>query len=371
MQIVIDGIIYQLQSKGGISRIYNEILPRICNLDESVRINLFTTGLSLQKLPNHPHIRHFPPAIISRNLYPNKIIKPFIEKIIQPQEWISKFVKSNSIWHSTYYTRPEEWRGFEVVTVVDMIHERYPEYYDDEYSKQLKIRKEECILNSETIICISNATRDDLQSFYEVDDAKIHIIYLSHSSVFRIIDDIDMKEKFQYSKPYFIYVGRRKNYKNFIFMLKAYSVWSMKNEISLVVVGNKFDRTEELLLQNFGILDNVHLHENPDDEQLCYLYNNAVALIFPSEYEGFGIPVLEAMACGCLVISSSIPSTREIADDVPIYFDPHDVDSLIHAYDMVLEENSDERIQNGLRLVRGFSWDKTAKETLDVYRLYE
>jgi glycosyltransferase involved in cell wall biosynthesis len=371
MNIVIDGIIYQLQSKGGISRIYHEILPRICNLDESVRINMFTTGLSLQKLPKHPQIRHLPPSIIYRILYPNRVINPFIEKIIQPKERISKFVKSNSIWHSTYYTRPKEWTGFEVVTVVDMIHERFPEYYDDDLSKEFKKRKEECIIKSDTIICISNATRDDLQSFYEVDDSKIHIIYLSHSSAFNIIDSSGRKQKLPNRKPYFIYVGRRKNYKNFTFMLKAYSAWSKKEEISLVVVGNKFDRDEELLLLNLGVLDNLYLHEYPDDEELCSLYNNAVALIFPSEYEGFGIPVLEAMACGCSVIASSIPSTREIADDVPIYFDPHDVDSLIHAFDMVLEENSDERIQNGLRLVRGFSWDKTAKETLDVYRLYE
>ncbi len=108
---------------------------------------------------------------------------------------------------------------------------------------------------------------------------------------------------------------------------------------------------------------------NLDDEALCRIYNQTTAFILPSLYEGFGIPLLEAMACGCPVVASRIPSTIEVAGDCPIYFQPEEVETLTAALDIVMNEGRDsERVKAGLDLVKRYSWNITAERTLKVYR---
>ena len=101
---------------------------------------------------------------------------------------------------------------------------------------------------------------------------------------------------------------------------------------------------------------------------MCYLYNRALAFIYPSLYEGFGIPLLEAMACGCPIVASRIPSTIEVAGDCPVYFNPNDVEELISALDIIIPEGrNSKRTRSGLERVKKYSWQKTAEQTLEVY----
>jgi len=117
-----------------------------------------------------------------------------------------------------------------------------------------------------------------------------------------------------------------------------------------------------------GIQNRVHLLTDVDDEELCRLYDQADAFVYPSLYEGFGIPLLEAMACGCPVVASRIPSTIEVAGMCPVYFESAEVESLLAAFDMALSEGRDsERVRSGFERVKSYSWDKTAKQTLEVY----
>ena len=113
----------------------------------------------------------------------------------------------------------------------------------------------------------------------------------------------------------------------------------------------------------------MHLLTGIADEELAWLYNQAVALVHPSLYEGFGIPLLEAMACGCPVVASRIPSTVEVAGDIPLYFEPAEPESLPAALDAICSEDGDsKRVKLGLEHVKQYSWDRTARETLEVYR---
>jgi alpha-1,3-rhamnosyl/mannosyltransferase len=113
----------------------------------------------------------------------------------------------------------------------------------------------------------------------------------------------------------------------------------------------------------------VQVLTDVDDQTLCQLYNQALGLVYPSLYEGFGIPLLEAMACGCPIVASRISSTIEVAGDCPIYFDPTEEDDLLNALDIALSQGrNSERIQTGLEKVKSYSWDKTAAQTLKIYR---
>jgi glycosyltransferase involved in cell wall biosynthesis len=122
-------------------------------------------------------------------------------------------------------------------------------------------------------------------------------------------------------------------------------------------------------LNEIGIPQRIHLMRGIKDEELCRLYQRAAAFVFPSLYEGLGLPVLEAMACGCPVVASRIPTTEFTAGDVPFYFDPGDPGTLITALDSALAHGKEPgRVQQGIRRATRFTWDRTAQATLGVYR---
>ena len=170
-------------------------------------------------------------------------------------------------------------------------------------------------------------------------------------------------------RPFPLVIGGRYLYKNFNGLIQAHSVWAHREEVALVVVGSPWSVDEEKRLAELGIRDRVHLLTEADDETLCHLYNQAAAFVYPSLYEGFGIPLLEAMACGCPVIASRIPSTIELAGGCPIYFEPTELDGLVNALDVALSEGcNSERVRAGIERVKRYSWDRVAAQTLEVYR---
>ncbi|MCP4110676.1 MAG: glycosyltransferase family 4 protein, partial [Desulfobacteraceae bacterium] len=172
--------------------------------------------------------------------------------------------------------------------------------------------------------------------------------------------------------PFLLYVGDRNHYKNADRLLQAYSVWKHRKKVALVVVGGQWKADEERRLTDLGIQDYVRLFTGINDEELCKLYNQAIAFVYPSLYEGFGIPLLEAMACGCPIVASRIPSTVEVAGDCPIYFEPAEIDDLLNAFDIALSEGRESaRVKAGLEKVTSYSWDKTAAQTLEVYQAFE
>ena len=370
MEVVVDGIIYQSESHGGISRIYSEILPRMCDLDDSLRITLLTDSdrKLRQSLPEHPRIIHRAILPVKRYLRPGRVWKPIVP-------WVRRFVRRlyigrgrGQLWHSTYYTLPERWDGLQVVTVVDMIHERFADLFNRPGHDRFKEKKRRCIQEADAVICISETTRQDVQRFYELDSDSIYAIPLACSEVFRRLEQRDDGLETPTRQPFLLYVGDRAHYKNFSGLVQTYSVWLHRREVALVVIGEPWSADEQRRLVELGIQNCVHLLTDVDDEELCQLYNRAAAFVCPSLYEGFGIPLLEAMACGCPVVASRIPSTIEVAGECPIYFELAEVESLLTALDLALSEGRDsERVRAGVEHVKCYSWDKTARWTLEVY----
>jgi len=370
LKVVIDGIIYQIQPHGGISRLFSEILPRMCDLDDSLRITLLTDGELRQPLPRHSHIDHWViPSANDRCPRPRRVWRHIIPPLRRFVRRLRVGHGKGQIWHSTYYTLPGFWDGLHVVTVADMIYERFTHLLSRPKDDQIREEKQRCIRHADAVICISETTRQDVQHFYGIDADALYVVPLAYSDVFRRLEQCDDELRMPTRQPFLLYVGYRISYKNFDQLIQAYSVWPHRKGVALVVVGRPWSADEKWRLVALGIQDRVHLLTHVDDEELCQLYNQAAAFVFPSLYEGFGIPLLEAMACGCPIIASRIPSTIEVAGDCPIYFEPTEVESLHVALDAVLSEGrNSERVQAGLERVKHHSWDKTARQTLEVYR---
>ena len=369
INLIIDSIIYQLQATGGISRIYSEILPRMCDIDDSLRITLLTNKEPRQALPDHPHILHQATPQIERYLRPRfmwKLFLPRAEEIVR-RFWIGR--GKGQIWSSTYYTAPKCWDGLKVVTVPDMIHERFADLFNTITDQRFREQKRHCVLSADAVICISETTRRDLQHFYEINSDKIWVVPLGYSNAFKRLTNLIDNVESPVSGRFLLYVGERNHYKNIKQLIHAYSLWRHRHEVNLVVVGRKWSPDEIKTLTGFGIIDQICLLNNINDEALRHLYNTAAAFVYPSLYEGFGIPLLEAMSCGCPVIASRIPSTIEVAGECPVYFDPAETDQLVNAFDVVLSEGRySERTKAGLERVKQYSWDKTAAQTLEAYR---
>jgi glycosyltransferase involved in cell wall biosynthesis len=273
------------------------------------------------------------------------------------------------IWHSTYYTSLAGWPGPVVVTVYDLIHERYPGLFAGVMADRFRSMKRRAITTCDAVICISSTTRDDVRRYYGVADTRLRVVPVACSGVFQVLDEIDGQLPTQIEMPFLLYVGSRVHYKGFRDLLTAYARWSPRSEIGLVVVGQAWSADEQRHLASLGLSERVCLLTGVCDRELCALYNRAMAFVYPSLYEGFGIPLLEAMACGCTVVASRIPSTLEVATDKPIYFEPGQPDALRAALDVAAAEGRySERVSSGLQHVKLYSWTRTAWETLEVYR---
>jgi len=381
MNLLVDCIIFRKEPSGGIARLFREILPRMCDLEPNLQISLMVDGPLLQDLPSHPQIRIIKTPPVKRNIrvkgiwryvvYPFRRVASMTWNITRSL-WLGQ--GEGTIWHSTYYTRPSFWRGMQVVSVYDMIHENFPDLYSDPLDRIARTQKRRSINHAHAVICISETTCKDVRRYYNVDDDKLHVIPIAFNPVFRRLgsiekNDVKFNKRTMIPEPFFLYIGTRSHHKNFLGLIDAFKNWEGNSNSYLVVVGLPWSNNEERLLKNLGMSEQVILLNNVDDQTLCILYNLASALVFPSIYEGFGIPLVEAMACGCPVVASRIPSTLEVAGEIPIYFEIHKPETFVAALDNVFQEGkTSERVIRGLERVRMYSWDRTAQQTLDIYR---
>jgi glycosyltransferase involved in cell wall biosynthesis len=370
MQLTIDGVIFETQARGGISRLFAEILPRICKIDSGLEIDLlFETRRLQQQLPQHRGIRNRPIPSASVYLRPWRLWHTWHNNA---QTLLNAFYAGGGkgrIWHSTYYTLPLKWHGQRVVTVYDMIHEHYPEFFNSPEDEAFRQQKRRCLTQADRVICISEVTRQDLLERYQLDEDRLRVVHLAAGSTFQE-QSLPPPLAVLGLRPYLLYVGSREGYKNFDRLLEAYQSWKGRTDFDLVAVGgSQPTNAESQRLHESGLFDRIRFLGSINDDQLRALYHHATAFVYPSRYEGFGIPLLEAMACGCPVVASRIPTTVEVAGDVPIYFEIADNDTLLNALDLALQESPGSRRRaDGVRRAQAFSWNETAHKTLAVYR---
>ena len=369
MKIYFDGIIYSLQKSGGITRYTNELTKRTADMGHEITVVMHPGAFN--RPPDHRNI-----SIVNINSIlktSNKILKyltyPFDR--FCTEKYFQNHPVESDIFHSPYFSHYKNLKIPQVITVYDMINENFPEHFNKIQNKIFLQQKKKAILSADAIICISKQTSYDLQAKYNIDPQKIHINYLGVDTSFTQKDTL-VKNNFINSKnlpkKYFLFVGNRSLYKNFERLIKAFAQWENKEYFSLITIGGgKFTDKEKKLVESLNLNNNIINFNFVTEEELVLFYNCAEAFIFPSLYEGFGLPIIEAVACGTTVLASDIPVFKEIGQDIPIYFNPTNQDSMINAFNLALNKNRN-NIDLGIKLSTRFSWDNTAKKTMEIYK---
>lgn len=269
--------------------------------------------------------------------------------------------------HSPYFVKPYFLRLPSIVTIFDLIPLRSSGSASVAARWLFRGAITAALRSSARIIVPSASTRDDLVALFHTAPGKIAVTPLAADPRFKPVSESAAKrlrETYRLPEKYVLYVGINKPHKNLRTLVAAWERAGV--DVGLVIAGAWDER------YNSGVEgqeSRVRLLQDVDDAYLPALYSSASVFVLPSWYEGFGLPLLEAMACGAPVISSSASSLPEVGGDAPLYFDPHDIDGLAHVIARVTGYSAiqDEMRAKSLARAKVFSWERTARETLAVY----
>ena len=341
MKIKFDSVILGMQRFGGISNYWNRLIEGVC--------------------AEYPESKNIMPLAYFDHSAGKNVINQRIPVAISRYLPVLN-VKRNDIFHTSYYRWPVFKCKAYVVTVYDFTYEKF--------SKPLQkyvhsLQKFESIRRADAVICISESTKKDLLYYCDdINPKKVHVVHLGieHSEFYCTKNVIDYK---QHNNDV-LFVGRRDGYKRFDLALEAVS---KTKTLTLTIVGQRVSASELKILD-----DRLHgrwkAFDNIDSSKLRKLYESSFAFIFPSDYEGFGLPLIESMACGCPVISSSLSSLPEVGGSAALYAKTQNSESYLNQLLSLIdsEELRVDMIKLGLLRAKEFTWSKTVLETISVYK---
>lgn len=379
MRVLFDSQAFDMQTIGGVSRCFAELymhLPKEVNATigvlESNNIYLRNLGYPYHgqlydeficKKPFRGKGRLFNwyNSIIGRKYWGNQYNRTYCKKLLQE--------KRIDVFHPTYF---DDWflpyldnTPF-VLTIHDMIPERFPQFFKVDDFQILMKRK--LVPLASKIIAVSENTKKDVVQILKVPEDKVEVIYHGVNSL-----DNNPSNKSLYDFPYLLYVGSRYEYKNFIPFLRSCKViFDKYNELKLICTGNAFKPNELAQIDNIGLSSRIIHHFVKTDQELMELYHHAVCFVYPSLYEGFGIPILEAYQAHCPVMLNKRSCFPEIAGNAAIYFDmdskSSDFCDHFDAFYQNYSYNKNELIKKQDLRLKKYSWNHSAKQLVDVYQ---
>jgi glycosyltransferase involved in cell wall biosynthesis len=342
----------------GIGTYIQNLVPKIIEKNADVHFHLLGRRAKVQEC-----IREYPNITIIDFDFP-------IYSVQEQLKLLKGIPKDTDLLWSPHYNIPVFYRGKQIVTVHDVFHLAMPEYvggfHKKLYAKFLFGRVgEKC----SKIIAVSEFTRKEIVRLVGINEEKINVIHNSVASRWFEIT----KGKSPHNKPYILFVGNVKPHKNLISLLRTFN--QIKNDIfhDIVIVGKKegFITGDRYVMETAESLGNrVFFTGLVSQDKLEQYFINAEIFVFPSLYEGFGLPPLEAMACGCPVISSNAASLPEVCGDAVLYIDPHSPEDIAEKIRQVLSDDSlrNELKRKGLERAREFSWEKCADEFWEIIK---
>lgn len=362
----------------GIGRYVYALVKGLAGL-ENPRLNF---QLALVYNPALPDRRHNLPELVQHYSERLKLVETKIRPISPQEQWgLFGLVRQHGfeLWHAPYYIRPYLLPCPSVLTAYDVIGAKIPGALPSRKARlAFEATTRLAFFSSPQIIAISEAARRDVIEIYKVKPAKITAVPLAVDEQFRPFSEEEKAQartRLGLPPAYLLYVGINKPHKNLARLLEAYKVFREKTgeTIPLILAGREDSRYAPALHQKAGELglgpEAVRFWGEVSEQDLPALYACADLFIFPSRYEGFGLPVLEAMASGTPVICADNSSLPEVAGDAAILFRAEDVSTLATRLQEVMQ-NPDlkaELGQKGLTRARQFTWEATARQTLEVY----
>ena len=289
--------------------------------------------------------------------------------------YLARRKANNDIVFFPHYNAPYYLPANSAVTIHDLIHFKLAHDFNRPQVLLARQVLKNAVKKAGRIITVSQSTRQDLmEMFPAIDEEKISVIYHGVSDRFRAaeVSEIEKYKKKRGLHRYLLFIGNRKPHKNLGRLVEAYAGLIKEiPDLQLVIGGEKFAAGDEVdLLKQKYQLDNLLEFTDLHDNELSLIYSGAEALVLPSLYEGFGLPVLEAMQCRTPVILSRCSSLPEVAGDAGVYFDPYDIEAIQGQIYKVLKDQTfrDSLVKQGLEQVKKFTWDRAAAETLQVFR---
>lgn len=366
MRVLFDHQIYHYQNYGGISRYFYELSKGLIRLDNECQNtillseNEFTTEKSLY------NSRKFVPFEFKGKGSIKKYINQKVsENIIKK----GKYDIFHPTYYDTYFLNGTLGKRPFVLTFHDLIHEKFSHRYPDVLTgfDQVLANRKKLLKEASVIIAVSNSTKRDIIEYYGIDENRIYVTYLANSVKSADSEDITDNKL----GDYLLFVGNRGAYKNFNTFIQAVQPLLMREKNIKVVCagGGAFQQNEISLISSLKI-QNLVSQVPITDNNLASLYKNALLFVFPSLYEGFGIPVLEAFSNGCPTILSNVSSLPEIGQDAALYFDPNNKEDILKQVEKFIynPELREEYKIKVLKQAEKFSWNLMCAQTLDIYK---
>lgn len=373
MIIGIDGNEANVEKKVGISEYAYELILQFANrnsLTSNLKFIVYLKDLPRGDLPKENKNWHF------------KIVKPqkLWTQIGLPIDLFISKPRPNVFFSPTHYA-PRFSPVPTAISVMDLSFIHYPELFKKSDLYQLKNWTAYSAKKAKKIFTISKASKDDIIRAYKVPEDKVIVTYPGIKQILNIRNETsnmnEIRNKYGIEGEYILFVGTLQPRKNISKLVQAFSEiiknkekHKIEKNLQLVIVGKKGWLYEEIIQspKKFHVEDYVNFLEYVPENDLVLLYQNAVCFVLPSLYEGFGLPVLEAMKNGCPVVTSNISSLPEAGGDAAIYFDPNNLEDMVAKINMVIDDEKlrTELKSKGYKQIKKFSWEETAKETLKV-----
>lgn len=370
LRVAYDHQVFVEQRGGGVLRYFSELIARLAafHANEVAVVAPFhaSTQLASERLRKFARGIHVPLHFRGADR-----LRGLANRLATPLAW-SRL--NADIVHETYYSlQPIGRARRRIVTIHDMIPELFPA--DFGAGSTLSAAKLAAVQRADHIICVSQNTKEDLLRLFGVSAASVTVVPLGHElpgdrAPCQPATTSDDDRPLKPDRPVILYVGRRDGYKNFAALLQAYAhSRALRSETTcLAFGGGPFTLRERAEMTALGV-ERCFSQRSGDDTELIAAYRSATALVYPSLYEGFGIPPLEAMARGCPVVCSNVSSIPEVVGEAGLYFDPRRPDELQRALETALANTSllQDLSHRGLRRSELFSWNRCALETSRVY----